>query len=407
MGVVRIAACAFVLFAIAPLIATSKPEDLRIPVSFELFVPASMPAADQKKAHAAAKDLATQFPAQGYRNYFTGCYETANAGCPNARIAVAIVFDERSDSKSPYNVRLIAHPVVDERAGSALALIADISSWSQGKPNPLLPQDAQLQGLLGTPVLSNGLMTIVAYSPYMQLVPETATDRKYMGSLQHDLFEERIQTVFSQYTGVDTTNALASGTGTRAGICENSPRYLHYNVSIAQRPRPLEAQTVLHVQSSGQIIDCVNPGSRLTFGDQWDFPVATTKSPLASFVNLLGILFISKTNSWTNVATAGTSFSSLVDVDPSSTTVEQEIYDRALVQLVRDMCATTAQQSTEAPPPPPTPTPPPGRNFSGLSQGGSTTGAGVRQAVGVGEQSIAQPPPVVCESPAPNGGQGS
>lgn len=398
--------------------APVQPSDLRIGVAFELYTTAKMPPSDVAAAQHAVSGLATHLTAPGYRNYFTGCYRTANSGCPNARIAVAVVFMNKADpSAKTYPVRMIARGVTDERAATALTLSSvDLSGAVTEVKNPLLPSDADLESLLGKPVLADGIIGIAAYSPYLQLVPETATDRKYIGVLAGYLDDQRLFSTPSQYTGIDNSNALASGSGTSASICANSPRYLHYNVNITSRPRPLEGTTVLHVQSTGQVIDCVNPGSRLTFADDWNYPVATTKSPLSSLVTLLGILFVSKTNSWTNVASAGSSFSSFIDVDPSSSAVEQEVYDRALASLVRRMCAMAAANAAEQAAPnaqsvaavvTPTPSPAPGQvsilSTPETTTSGTTPAATAATAattpLGVGEQSLTAPPPLICDPP--------
>jgi hypothetical protein len=408
--------------------AAAEPTDLRIGVAFELYTPAKMPSADLQAAQHAVKGLAAHLTAPGYRNYFAGCFRVADNGCPDARIAVAVIFLDKPDPTAKgYPVKMIAHMVTDERPGTVLQLSSvDVHGKVTDMVNPLLPSDTDLQTLLGKPVLADGEITISSYSPYLQLVPETATDRKYLGVLASDLAQQRIQTTPSQFTGIDNNNALASGSGSNASICANSPRYLHYNVNVTQRPRPLQGTTILHVESTGQVIDCVNPGSRLTFGDVWEYPVTTTKSSLSSLITLLGVLFVSKTNSWTNVASAGTNLASFIDVNPSSSDVEQEVYDRALVNLVDRMCATarayvneeaTAKTVVIAAATTPTPGPAPSVTLAPMSTNSllvpgeaaqlSTTVSQSRTSpsqapLSVGELSLAAPPPVTCDSPPPN-----
>jgi hypothetical protein len=234
-------------------------------------------------------------------------------------------------------------------------------------------------------VLVNGRIVFESYSPFLQLVPKTATDAKYVGLLQYYLGQQRIQTVASHYVGVSDDTGAPAGTSAATTVCQNSPRYMVFGVAMAQNPEPWNAKTVLDVKASGNILDCVQANNRLTFGDAFSFPVTTSKAPLSSVINILSLLFIVHQNNWTSVGNAAASVANFIDVAPDGPTVEQQVYDRALRELVANMCLATAPTPTPSPTATPTPTPtapPPGMyienvaaNVSGGGTGGGSTPA--------------------------------
>jgi hypothetical protein len=275
--------------------------------------------------------------------------------------------------------------------------------------------------LLGTPSLNNGAMTLSAYSPFLQLVPETATDRKYIGVLAHYLAAQRIETVPSPFTGIDTS--AAGGSGSASGICQNSPRYLHYAVEVQQANRPLHGTTNVYARATGQIIDCANPAVPLSFNGFDKFNVRQTKGTFASVIGILTLAFVSKSNSWANTGAVAGSVASFVDTDPTSSTVEQRLYDTSLHRLVNDMCIAISKAPTPAPVPTPTPvvtpipTPVPTatpssqgrRGIVSTTVGASAPGASTSQSaavtsspLGIGNLLVPAQPPLVCASTPPS-----
>jgi hypothetical protein len=177
----------------------------------------------------------------------------------------------------------------------------------------------------------------------MQLVQETATDRKYLGVLASYFARQEIQTEPSQFTGVDSTNPGLTATATQAQICLHSPRYFHFGVSI--RAVPLFYGTRLQTISTGQVIDCVDPGSRIEMSSSDRYKINTIKSGLLSVIGLASLLYVSKSNSWTGVSNIGTSIAGLVDSDPASTILEANIYDAELGGLVKKFCSATLTEA--------------------------------------------------------------
>lgn len=252
---------------------------------------------------------------------------------------------------------------------------------------------ASLNKLFGTPSLNNGVLSLSGYSPFLQLVPETATDRKYVGVLAHFLAAQRIQTTPSQFTGIDASPGSASA----SSICQTSPRYLHYSVEIQQVNRPLEFRTIVETHATGNIIDCANPASRITFTNTQRASLPTTKSSFASLIGILTLSFISKTNSWGNTGSVATSIAGFVDLDPASVVVEQSLYDRSLDGLVKDMCgAINRRKEIDAQAKPSPPLPNPGIVGTQSTTVAPTTPGTATNSLGVGDLLVPQQPPLEC-----------
>ncbi len=248
--------------------------------------------------------------------------------------------------------------------------------------------ESELDQLLGTPSLSNGTLSLSGYSPFLQLVPETATDRKYVGILGHMLASKRIQSVPSQFTGID----ISPGASSAGSICQASPRYLHYSVEVQQKSRPLEFRTVVTAIATGNIIDCANPAIPLTFQSTAISSIPATKGSFASVIGILTLAFLSKTNSWGNTGSVATSLAGFIDIDPSSLEIEQDIYYRSLNNLVGDMCLALAnassiqQQNLQQNRLPPGSSPPTAQTVLG-----STT-----NTLGIGDLLVPKQPPLAC-----------
>jgi hypothetical protein len=212
-----------------------------------------------------------------------------------------------------------------------------------------------LQPLFGTPLFSNGQLSLASYSPFLQLVPETAVDRQYLPVLAHYLSEQRIQTIPSQYTGLGSS----SGSATAAQICVNSPRYLHYTVQILTQNLPLQAKTKLHTMATGQIINCANPSLPLAFRASDRDVVISSGPTLTGLIAILsGLMF--HWGSWGIVTSVAGNVEKFTDIDPTSTNYLNGVYDNSLRSLVGDMCRALAKSpdnGTIFPTPIPTPEP--------------------------------------------------
>ena len=117
-------------------------------------------------------------------------------------------------------------------------------------------------------------------------------------------------------------------------------------MSTRQQQRPLQFRTVAYAQATGQIFNCADPAAPIAFHSFTPMSVTSTKGSIASIVGILRLSFVSKTNSWGNVGAVGNSLGSFIDVDPTSASVEQSIYNASLRSLVDDMCLALARYAT-------------------------------------------------------------
>ena len=278
----------------------------------------------------------------GYLAAFSACARWDATSCTpgsfdQADIDVVSTFGPPDATTKKYPLTLFAYVTTERIFPSAVAFTVD----PETKDLNVSPD--QWQQLLGTPIYNDGQLTVASYSTAMQLVPETATDRKYLGVLASYFARQKIQTVSSQFTGVDTTNASLTGAATQAQICLHSPRYFHYGVSI--RAVPLFYGTRMQTISTGQVIDCVDPGSRIAMSSSDRYNINTIKSGLLSVIGLASLLYVSKSNSWTGVSNVGSSVAGLVDGVPTSTILEANIYDAELGGLVKKFCSATLAEA--------------------------------------------------------------
>jgi len=327
-------------------VAAQQRRDVRLQVAFTTRALASD---QQTPVRTALESFArdTINGGTGYVNSFTACVVGSTAlPCPSdlGKIDVLVTTTVGALGTSKQQpVTMAAVSLIDNRQiGQLVVTSGDVA---KGKLSDVLSalSTEQLRELLGTPILADGALTLAAFSPYVQLVPETATDRKYIDILAHYLAQRRIETVPSAFTGLD-----ASGTGTPVAttICQNNPRYLHYTVSTRQQQRPLQFRTITYAQATGQIIDCGDPAAPIAFNSFTPTSVTNTKGPIGSIVTILTQAFVSKSNSWANVGAVGNSLGSFIDVDPTSASVEQSVYNASLRTLVDDMCLALARYAT-------------------------------------------------------------
>jgi hypothetical protein len=197
---------------------------------------------------------------------------------------------------------------------------------------------ATLEPLIGTPQIQNGAVHLAIapaiYQQFIQLIPASSDDAPYAGTLTELLSRRHIQGLLSSaFVGVAT-----SGSATNASFCGLGQRYLVYHVSSKTDERRLIGRTRLQITASGQFFDCVDPvGSPYTVGAVDVLSIPTTGLAFPKMFGLLSILFISKTNSWTNVGNAGAAISNLVD-EPTPGAAVANASEQILQQLVDNLC---------------------------------------------------------------------
>ena len=326
------------------------------------FLPAKGLAADtdRKAAAAAALEalvLKIKSVSTGYLNAFDACIldatpSVASNKCADTSSASVVVSTNVSnidakDGTKPI-ITMVAGTLENPHLTGRLVFTVAQTDLNSGTPatdpysalkSDFTNEFSNLNQLFGTPTLDSGALSLAGFSPFLQLVPETATDRKYIGILAHYLARQRIQTVPSQFTGTGT----ALGTATSGSICQNSPRYLHYTVDVQQSDRPLQFKSVLVARGTGQIIDCANPANPVAFRSRDPMSLTTSAGPAASIIAFLTLAFVSHSNSWGYTGAAASSFSNIIDQKADSIQVEQALYDRALRHLVDDLCTSLKQ----------------------------------------------------------------
>ena len=382
--------------AAATVAATPRP-DLRLLVA---FTSRGFSAADAPKVGEGLKKYARAINAGvGYLNSFRACVAgaTDDTRCsPDASRADFLVTASEGTPGKDKSVTIVlaADSLVDHRPAGRMNVNASPSDIAAAFSAPVI--DSQWRGLLGTPTLTDGTVSTQSYSPFLQLVPQTATDRKYFYLLETYLAAQSIKYFESPYTGLDSSGSAASNA---TGICLNSPRYLIYTVAIAQDSRPLQARTVLFGNGTGQIVDCADPASPLAFHSFKKYTATSTKGSLASIVGILTLSFISKSNSWGNVGAVGNSVAGFVDRDPTAANVEQNIYDDALRDLVDNMCKRLDAYAAARAAANPGLLALPGNTYiADTTAGGAAAAAPATVAFGAGGLGVSAQPPLTCDN---------
>jgi len=372
---------------------------------------------------ALANNINTAGQQPGYLHAFVACVigapSAGQAGTPSATpcanlsdedVLVTTSLGLQDSSTKLFPVTLLAASLrTQQRSGSLIVYVKAASGATAPDPSDfstvvLALTTGQEQSLLGTPVLSNGIVTLSAFDPFLQLVPESATDRKYVDLLGHYLAKRRIQFEVSPFTGVSSSTPVVG-----ADPCANSPRYLHYQVTLREQPEPLLFKTEVYASATGQIIDCANPAVPLTFSSAAKKSVVTSKGSLASIVGILTLALVSKSNSWGNVAAVANGVGGFVDTDPTAVTVEQQLYNETLRGLVADLCVAISEnkaseqrrpggvQSRERGQSPATAGP---RDTGPGGPGGAAAPGGASSSVGnslaTGAILVPEQPPLVC-----------
>jgi hypothetical protein len=220
--------------------------------------------------------------------------------------------------------------------------------------------DAEIVTLIGTPVVRNGALTIVSgFQPFIQLIPDVGSNNPtYVDLLQNLLAMRGIASVPSQFNaGTITTGAVGADV-----LCGLGQRYLVYEISSRTENRILSLNTRVETRATGHLYDCPTR-SDLAFGDTARTFATNTKQSLASFLALLGSLFVSKTNSWQNATTTGALVTAIVDQTPAD--IHDHTAEVTLQKFVDSFCRrikalptpSPVPSSTSQPTPTPTPTP--------------------------------------------------
>ncbi|HTW84927.1 MAG TPA: hypothetical protein VMD91_12710 [Candidatus Sulfotelmatobacter sp.] len=286
----------------------------------------------------------------------------------------------------------------------------------------------QIQALLGTPTIANGLLSTAAYQPYVQLVPDVGSSQAtHVDLLQNLLARRGIASVASQFNA----GTVTSGKVSAQTICGLGQRYLVYSYAERTEDRILSLNTRVETRMTGHLYDCPTR-TDLPFGNDTHTFATNTALSFGPFINLLAVLFLSKTGSWTYTAAAGGLASKIVDQTPAQ--IEDHTVEITMQQFVDHFCdklhdlptlapatiATPVPMVTATPTPSPTPTPPPpgsaksyrvltsnvqpqnqttGAGATTAGSGASTATASAAQSLDIGQFTATTPPPLKCGKP--------
>lgn len=281
---------------------------------------------------------------------------------------------------------------------------------SKAKDSPVSLSDENIAALVG-PLTVDASYRIVAkaagYLPILQLVPNPVqnADPDYEPVLEHLLGENGIAAQRSSYT---TSGIGAPDDGT---TCTDGERYLVYRLRFEQRPHKLAGTTSVTAYSEGYVLDCTRLGYAPSATGAARSKVATSNTLLNNVSGLLVALAVAPKASWRGVTGSISAFSTLVDEDPTSSTVRDNVAARSLRGLVGNLCVQLSATATPTPTPTPTSTPEPTTTpvrsgwdqIASLPTGGGTAPAASAQTV-LPSQAFAgsSPIPLACGKPLPD-----
>jgi hypothetical protein len=309
----------------------------------------------------------------------------------NARVIIA-----GSVSGSTLTLRSVAVPGY-KTIGSVPLTITN----GQASPAPLGTND--LKTLLGHLTVNDSYQIVAAvpgFQPIVQLVPNPIQngDPDYEPVLEHLLGENGIAAMRSSFT-----SAASVGTPDDGNTCSSGQRYLVYRLRFEQQPRKLAGHTRVTAYSEGYVLDCTLLGTASSATGASTTNVPTTSTLLTQLSALLSVA-IAPNFAWKQIALSTNAFSTLVDVDPTSTAVRDTVAARSLRRLVGNLCVQLSS-SRMAPSPTPTPSPtlpppPPGPTPTNLL--GQNAPQPQNQALPIGPFEGPSPIPLTCGAPLPD-----
>jgi hypothetical protein len=413
--------------------------DVRLHVVFLPFTN-DVASVDTKTGTAALGVIASQITAQ-YPLYLA-CVQTTNAGvgqtgCDATRANVLVTTTFTVPSPATPDAGKVTFGAIDLVDHQQLGVVqVPVALRGTGDDAALtkamMLTKAQVLALIGTPSIAGGTLTTAAYQQYVQLVPDVGSGQPtYVDLLQNLLARRGIASVASQFNA----GTVTSGSVSAQTLCGLGQRYLVYSYAERTEDRILSLNTRVETRMTGHLYDCPTRGD-LAFGNDTHTFATNTALSIGPFVNLLAVLFLSKTPSWTYTASAGGLASKILDQTPSQ--IEPHTVELTMQQFVDSFCdrlpalptlaaaVPPAPQPFPTPTPSPTPTPTPqpsghGAPFSLKTLGlpnestasgassttqAATTTSSAAQALDIGQFTAPAPPVLQCgppiyESPAP------
>jgi hypothetical protein len=228
------------------------------------------------------------------------------------------------------------------------------------------PKDSDVAVLLGTPTLVGGKVVLNrGYQQYLQIVqaPTSNKDVDYAPVIAGLLARRGITAVRSSFTSAQ----LGSSPG--SVVCSSGEKYFVYSVTMTSNSNFITGESRVGAQAGAFIADCASL-TTIPFGGQDAAFLPTTSASLAAYVTLLSLGFPHWLK-WTPVTQGALAFSKIVDVDPTSYIIRDDIATVALERGIDQMCQRldiVAQLREQGNVPPGFPTPKPASYLVGLDQ---------------------------------------
>ena len=235
--------------------------------------------------------------------------------------ATLLIRAASTGTQSHYN--LTAIDIVD---GGVIANVKDLDLSAA-------PRDSDVAVLLGTPTIVGGTIVLnKGYQQYLQIVqaPTGNKDVDYAPVIAELLARRGVTAVRSSFTSAQ----LGSSPG--SVICTSGERYFVYSVNMTSNSNFITGESRVGASAGAFIADCATR-TTIPFGGQDAVWVPTTSASLAAYVTLLSFGFPHWLK-WTSVTQGALSFSKIVDVDPTSYIIRDDVATVALERGVDQMC---------------------------------------------------------------------
>ncbi len=235
--------------------------------------------------------------------------------------ATVLIRAAPTGTQSHYN--LTAIDIVD---GGVIANVKDLDL-------SVTPKDSDVTVLLGTPtIVGNTIVLNRGYQQYLQIVqaPTSNKDVDYAPVIAELLARRGVTAVRSSFTSAQ----LGSSPG--SVICANGERYFVYSISMTSNSNFITGESRVGAQAGAFIADCFTR-TTIPFGGQDAAWLPTTGASLAAYVTLLSLGFPHWLK-WTSVTQGALAFSKIVDVDPTSYIIRDDVATVALERGVDQMC---------------------------------------------------------------------
>ncbi|HEY6325067.1 MAG TPA: hypothetical protein VIW73_00945 [Candidatus Cybelea sp.] len=195
------------------------------------------------------------------------------------------------------------------------------------------PKDSDVSPLLGTPaVVGNAIVLNRGYQQYLQIVqaPTSNKDVDYAPVIAELLARRGVTAVRSSFTSAQ----LGSSPG--SVICSSGERYFVYSVSMTSNSNFITGESRVGASAGAFIADCASR-TTIPFGGQDAVWLPTTSASLAAYVTLLSLGFPHWLK-WTSITQGALAFSKIVDVDPTSYIIRDDVATVALQRGIDQMC---------------------------------------------------------------------